>query len=76
MPAEMAGCVLVSIGIVTAILAYSFDFEDLSITEVFAILASFAGCIALNNPDGEIRNYCWGCAAAVLYTVFGAINLM
>jgi drug/metabolite transporter (DMT)-like permease len=76
MPAETAGCVLFSIGIVTAIMAYSFAYEDLTIIEIIAILGSFAGCIILNNPSGDFRNHCWGCAAAVLYTIFGAMNLL
>jgi drug/metabolite transporter (DMT)-like permease len=80
MPAEMAGCIMVSIGIMTALMAYSFDYEDLSVTEVVAILASFAGCIIINNPSvsvgSEIKNYAWGCSAAALYTVFGAMNLL
>lgn len=51
MPSEMAGCVMVSIGLVTSILAYLLDYEDLSMIEAFMVLVSFAGCIAITNPS-------------------------
>lgn len=76
MPSEMAGCVMISIGLVTAILAYGLEYEDLSGTEIIAIIISFAGCVVISQPSEQIFDYCWGCLAAVLYAIFGALNLL
>ena len=54
MPSEMAGCVMVSIGLVTSALAYLLDYEDLSMVEAVMVVASFLGCIAITNPNEEI----------------------
>ena len=76
MPSEMAGCVMVSIGLVTSVLAYSFDYEALSAMEILMVMTSFAGCLMITNPNYEIAQYCYGCAAAFCYTIFGALNLL
>ena len=76
MPSEMAGCVMVSVGLVTSVMAYYFDYEDLSAVEMLMVIISFIGCIMITNPSYELTQYCYGCAAAFCYTIFGALNLL
>ena len=76
MPSEMAGCVMVSVGMVTSVMAYYFDYEDLSAVEMVMVTISFIGCIMITNPNYDLTQYCYGCAAAFSYTIFGALNLL